>query len=106
MCLKRATLICNLLGGDCRRSRNGTGLSLANNQTAEVAAVWDGTVTFRVEGWRMLDLHAGDAQLLHVDLAWASTVHAFQGRTVDTADGCGRDAELGSDLRTATTPPA
>ena len=32
----------------------------------------------------MLDLNAGDAQLRHVDRAWASTVHAFQGRTVDT----------------------
>ena len=26
----------------------------------------------------------GDPQLRHVDRAWASTVHAFQGRTVDT----------------------
>ena len=33
---------------------------------------------------RMLDLQQGDAQLRHVDRAWASTVHAFQGRTVDT----------------------
>lgn len=56
--------------------------------------MWDGVVTSRVEGWRMLDLHAGDAQLLHIDLAWASTLHAFQGRTVETADGCGRDAQL------------
>ena len=26
----------------------------------------------------------GDPQLRHIDWAWASTVHAFQGRTVDT----------------------
>ena len=26
----------------------------------------------------------GDSQLRHIDRAWASTVHAFQGRTVDT----------------------
>ena len=32
----------------------------------------------------MLDQQQGDAQLRHVDRAWASTVHAFQGRTVDT----------------------
>ena len=32
----------------------------------------------------MLDLASGDPQLRHVDRAWASTVHAFQGRTVDT----------------------
>ena len=34
----------------------------------------------------MLDLTPGDPQLRHIDRAWASTVHAFQGRTVDTAD--------------------
>ena len=31
----------------------------------------------------MLDLRTGDAQLRHIDRAWAATVHAFQGRTVD-----------------------
>ena len=33
---------------------------------------------------RTLELSAGDPQLRHVDRAWASAVHAFQGRTVDT----------------------
>ena len=71
--------------GDCIRwTRNDTGLGLVNSQTAEVAAVRGGSVTFRLGDGRMLDLHAGDAQLRHVDRAWASTVHAFQGRTVDT----------------------
>ena len=32
----------------------------------------------------MLDLKSSDPQLRHIDRAWASTVHAFQGRTVDT----------------------
>ena len=32
----------------------------------------------------MLDLSPGDPQLRHIDRAWVSTVHAFQGRTVDT----------------------
>ena len=32
----------------------------------------------------MLDLNAADPQLRHIDRPWASTVHAFQGRTVDT----------------------
>ena len=32
----------------------------------------------------MLNLSPGDPQLCHIDRAWASTVHAFQGRTVDT----------------------
>ena len=31
----------------------------------------------------MLDMNAGDPQLRHIDRAWAATVHAFQGRTVD-----------------------
>ena len=30
-----------------------------------------------------VELGMGDPQLLHLDHAWASTVHAFQGRTVD-----------------------
>ena len=71
-------------GDRIRWTRNDTGLGLVNSQTAEVAAVRDGTVTFRLGDGRMLDLQQGDAQLRHVDRAWASTVHAFQGRTVDT----------------------
>ena len=31
----------------------------------------------------MLELSGRDPQLRHIDHAWASTVHAFQGRTVD-----------------------
>ena len=71
-------------GDRIRWTRNDSGLRLVNSQTAEVAAVRDGTVTFRLGDGRMLDLNQGDAQLRHVDRAWASTVHAFQGRTVDT----------------------
>ena len=71
-------------GDRIRWTRNDTGLGLVNSQTAEVAAVRDGKVTFRLEDGRMLDLTANDPQLRHVDRAWASTVHAFQGRTVDT----------------------
>ena len=41
-------------------------------------------MTFRLEDGRMLDLREGDMQLRHIDRVWASTVHAFQGRTVDT----------------------
>ena len=71
-------------GDRIRWTRNDTGLGLVNSQTAEVAAVRDGKVTFRLEDGRMLDLSQSDPQLRHVDRAWASTVHAFQGRTVDT----------------------
>ena len=71
-------------GDRIRWTRNDMGLGLVNSQTAEVAAVQNSTVTFRLGDGRMLDLQQGDAQLRHVDRAWASTVHAFQGRTVDT----------------------
>ena len=71
-------------GDRIRWTRNDAGLGLVNSQTAEVTAVGDGRVTFRLEDGRMLDMKGGDQQLRHIDRAWASTVHAFQGRTVDT----------------------
>ena len=71
-------------GDRIRWTRNDAGLGLVNSQTAEVASVKDGRVSFRLEDGRMLDMKAGDPQLRHIDRAWASTVHAFQGRTVDT----------------------
>ena len=71
-------------GDRVRWTRNDAGLGLVNSGTAEVAAVRDGKVTFRLEDGRTLDLAPGDPQLRRVDRAWASTVHAFQGRTVDT----------------------
>ena len=71
-------------GDRIRWTRNDNGLGLINSRTAEVAGVKNATVTFALEDGRMIDLHEGDAQLRHIDRAWASTVHAFQGRTVDT----------------------
>ena len=71
-------------GDRVRWTRNDAGLGLVNSQTAEVAAVAGGKVTFRLGDGRTLDLAPGDPQLRHIDRAWASTVHAFQGRTVDT----------------------
>ena len=70
-------------GDRIRWTRNDAGLGLVNSQTAEVTGVKDGRVTFRLEDGRTLDMNAGDPQLRHIDRAWASTVHAFQGRTVD-----------------------
>ena len=70
-------------GDRVRWTRNDSGLGLVNSATAEVVAVRDGEVTFHLEDGRMLDLAPGDAQLRHIDRAWASTVHGFQGRTVD-----------------------
>ena len=54
-----------------------------NSGTAEVTAVGKSAVEFRLEDGRALTLRRDDPQLRHVDRAWAATVHAFQGRTVD-----------------------
>ena len=66
-------------GDRIRWTRNDTSLGLVNSHTAEVAAVGNGKVSFRLEDGRMLSLNEGDRQLRHLDHAWASTVHAFQG---------------------------
>ena len=71
-------------GDRIRWTRNDARHELVNSATAEVAAVGDRAVTLRLEDGRVLDMRKNDPQLRHVDRAWASTVHAFQGRTVDT----------------------
>ena len=70
-------------GDRIRWTRNDAGLGLVNSRTAEVLSAANGRVTFQLEDGRKLDLGSGDPQLRHLDHAWASTVHAFQGRTVD-----------------------
>ncbi len=70
-------------GDRVRWTRNDIGLGLVNSSTAEVAAVRNGRVSFRLEDGRMLELGSRDPQLPHLDHAWAATVHGFQGRTVD-----------------------
>ena len=70
-------------GDRIRWTRNDTGLGLVNSHTAEVQSVEGGRVAFRLEGGRKLELGRNDPQLRHLDHAWASTVHAFQGRTID-----------------------
>ena len=71
-------------GDRIRWTRNDARHELVNSAAAEVTAVKDGSVRFRLEDGRVLDMRKDDPQLRHVDRAWASTVHAFQGRTVDT----------------------
>ncbi len=70
-------------GDRVRWTRNDKGFGLVNSRTAEVVAVKSGRVSFRLEDGGNLELNRGDPQLRHLDHAWASTVHAFQGRTVD-----------------------
>ena len=64
-------------------TRNEATHGLVNSGTAEVTAVRESRMSFRLEDGRALDLRRDDPQLRHIDRAWASTVHAFQGRTVD-----------------------
>ena len=70
-------------GDRIRWTRNDAGLGLVNSRTAEILSVANGRVTFQLEDGKKLELGRGDPQLRHLDHAWASTVHAFQGRTVD-----------------------
>ncbi|MCY4407516.1 MAG: ATP-binding domain-containing protein, partial [Rhodospirillaceae bacterium] len=70
-------------GDRIRWTRNDKGLGLVNSGTAEVMGVRNGRVAFMLEDGRRLALTPGDPQLRHLDRAWAATVHAFQGRTVD-----------------------
>ena len=64
-------------------TRNDRTHGLVNSGTAEVTAVGQVAVAFRLEDGRALTLRRDDPQLRHIDRAWAATVHAFQGRTVD-----------------------
>ena len=70
-------------GDRVRWTRNDTAHRLVNSHLAEVVEVGKERVSFRLEDGRTLDMHRTDPQLRHLDRAWASTVHAFQGRTVD-----------------------
>ena len=70
-------------GDRIRWTRNDQSLGVVNSGMAEVLGVRNGRVTFRLEEGGTLTLTPGDPQLRHIDRAWCSTVHAFQGRTVD-----------------------
>ena len=70
-------------GDRVRWTRNDPVLGFANGETAAVESVGKDGVGFRLEDGSAAKLAEGDAQLRHLDRAWASTVHAFQGRTVD-----------------------
>ncbi len=70
-------------GDRIRWTRNDRKLGLVNSRTAEVTDVRGDRVSFRLEDGRRLELRQDEPQLRHLDHAWASTVHAFQGRTVD-----------------------
>ena len=70
-------------GDRVRWTRNDPGSGLVNGAVATVERVERDGVRFRLEDGSAAKLADGDPQLRHLDRAWAATVHAFQGRTVD-----------------------
>ncbi|MCY4438857.1 MAG: AAA family ATPase, partial [Deltaproteobacteria bacterium] len=70
-------------GDKVRWTRNDPGSELANGESAAVESVGKDGVRFRLEDGTATKLAEHDPQLRHLDRAFASTVHAFQGRTVD-----------------------
>ena len=70
-------------GDRIRFTRNDPASGLANGETATVEAVGRDGVRLRLEDGSLTKLGKDDPQLRHVDRAFAATVHAFQGRTVD-----------------------
>ncbi len=70
-------------GDRVRWTRNEPGFGLVNGATATVERIDRDGVRFRLEDGSAARLADGDPQLRHLDRAWAATVHAFQGRTVD-----------------------
>ena len=70
-------------GDRVRWTRNDPGSELANGETATVESIIKDGVRFRLEDGSATKMAEHDPQLRHLDRAFASTVHAFQGRTVD-----------------------
>ncbi|MDE0615949.1 MAG: AAA family ATPase, partial [Rhodospirillaceae bacterium] len=70
-------------GDKVRFTRNDPASGLTNGETATVEAVSRDGVRFRLENGSLATLRQHDPQLRHIDRAFAATVHAFQGRTVD-----------------------
>ena len=70
-------------GDRVRWTRNDPGAGLVNGATATVQRIERGGVRFRLEDGSVTRLAGSDPQMRHLDHAWAATVHAFQGRTVD-----------------------
>ena len=70
-------------GDRVRWTRNDPGSGLVNGAVATVERIERDGVRFRLEDGSAAKLADGDPQLRHLDRAWAATVHAFQGRTVD-----------------------
>ncbi len=70
-------------GDRIRWTANDKAHGLVNSHTAEVTKITQDRISLKLEDGRELNLDKNSQQMRHIDYAWASTVHAFQGRTVD-----------------------
>ena len=75
----------DLRAGDrVRFTRNDRDAGLVNGQMARVAGIEEDEVRFELEDGGTITLAEGHPSLRFLDHAWATTIHSFQGRTVDT----------------------
>ena len=70
-------------GDRVRFTRNDRDADLAYGQMARVAGVEENQVQFELEDGGTIALGEGHPSLRFLDHAWATTIHSFQGRTVD-----------------------
>ena len=70
-------------GDRIRWTANDKAHGLVNSHTAEVTRITRDRISLKLEDGRELEFNKDSQQMRHIDHAWASTVHAFQGRTVD-----------------------
>ena len=70
-------------GDKVRFTRNDPVSGLTNGQVAAVESVGQDGFRFRLEDGSPMKFGERDPQHRHLDRAWAATIHAFQGRTVD-----------------------
>ena len=74
-----------LCAGDrVRFTRNDRDAGRVNGQMARVAGIEEDEVRFELEDGGTITLGEGHPSLRFLDHAWATTIHSFQGRTVDT----------------------
>ena len=72
-------------GDRIRFTRGGHRQPVKNNDYGTVKSINGDKVTFELDRNKTLSLSPKDKNIRHIDHAWASTTHAFQGKTVDHA---------------------
>lgn len=66
-----------------RWTKNNHKLDLSNNENATITKITDSAVTLETDRGFKTRLNQDDLQLKHMTYAYASTIHAAQGKTVD-----------------------